>query len=117
MSRRAARRQRSRERRIRESLPERRRQMITRLSLVTVLVAVVLGVVIGGVFYTGSRSSGQPQLASSTGLEVGSDVGNHVPGFDLRLARALPHNTFNTSHRFFSSHLFQVVSLVPLGDR
>ncbi len=86
MSRRAARRQRSRERQIRESGPARRRQLVTRLSLAAGLVAVVLGVVVGGILYAGSRSSGPAQIVSSaTGLEVGSDVGNQVPGFDLRL--------------------------------
>ena len=79
MSRRAARRQRSRERQTRESRPARRRQLVTRLSLAAGLVAVALGIMVGGMFYAGSRSSGQPQLASSTGLEVGSDVGNQVP--------------------------------------
>ena len=85
MSRRATRRQRSREQRIRESHPAPRRQLIRRMSLVTGLVVVLLGVVVGGLFYAGSQSSGQAQLSPSTGLAVGSDVGNQAPEFDLRL--------------------------------
>ena len=62
-----------------------RRQLIIRGTWVTGLVVVFLGVLIGGIFYTGSRSPGEPDLSPSTGLEIGSKVGNHLPEFDLRL--------------------------------
>ena len=85
MSKRAARRQRSRERRIQESRPARRRQLIRKMTWVTGLAVVLLGVLVGGIFYLGSQGSGEPELSSSTGLEIGNKVGNHLPDFDLRL--------------------------------
>ena len=84
MSRRAARGKRSRQRSLQETRQAQRRQLIIRGSWVTGLV-VVLGVLVGGIFYTGSRSPGEPELSPSTGLEIGSKVGNHLPEFDLRL--------------------------------
>ena len=60
--------------------------MIKRISWVTGFVLILLGVVTGGIFYAGSqKSSGLAQLSPSTGVEVGSNVGNQVPEFDLRL--------------------------------
>ncbi len=85
MSRRAARGKRSRERRLQDSRQAQRRQLIIRGSWVTGLVVVLLGVLAGGIFYSGSRSPGEPELSPSTGLEIGSKVGNHLPEFDLRL--------------------------------
>ena len=68
MSRRAARGKRSLERRLQESRQAQRRQLIIRGSWVTGLVVVFLGVLLGGIFYTGSRSQGEPELSPSTGL-------------------------------------------------
>ena len=82
MSRRADRQQRSQERRSRES----RRRLIKRTSWVAGFVLILVVFVTGGILYAGSqKSSGQAQLSPSTGLEVGSNVGNQVPEFDLRL--------------------------------
>lgn len=85
MNKRAARRQRSRERNIRESRPARRRQLIGKMAWVTGLAALLLVVVVGGIFYAGSRSAGEPEMSPSTGREIGNKVGNHLPAFDLRL--------------------------------
>ncbi len=85
MSRSAARGKRSRERRLQESRQAQRRQLIIRGSWITGLVVVFLGVLVGGIFYTGSRSPGEPELSPITGLQIGSKVGNHLPEFDFRL--------------------------------
>ena len=85
MNKRAARRQRSRERRIQESRPARRRQLIGKMAWATGLAVVLLGVVVGGIFYAGSLNPGEPELSPSTGVEIGNKVGNHLPEFDLRL--------------------------------
>ena len=85
MNKRAARRQRSRERRNQESRPSRRRQLIRKMTWATGLAVVLLGVVVGGILYAGSQGSGEPELSPSTGLEIGNKVGNHLPEFDLRL--------------------------------
>ena len=85
MSRRAARGKRSRERRLQESRQAQRRQLIIRGSWVTGLVVVLLGVLVGGVMYAGSRSPAEPELSPITGLQIGSKVGNHLPEFDFRL--------------------------------
>ncbi len=85
MSRRAARGKRSRERRLQESRQAQRRQLIIRGSWITGLVVVLLGVLVGGIFYAGSRSPGEPELSLTTGLEIGSKVGNHLPEFEMRL--------------------------------
>ncbi len=85
MSRRAARGKRSRERRLQESRQAQRRQLIIRGSWVTGLVVVLLGILVGLIFYAGSRSESEPVLSPATGLAIGSKVGNHLPEFDLRL--------------------------------
>ncbi len=85
MSRRAARGKRSRERRLQESRQAQRRQLIIRGSWITGLVVVLLGVLVGGIFYAGSRSPREPELSPITGLQIGSKVGNHLPEFDFRL--------------------------------
>ena len=78
MAKRAARRQHSRERR-------RRSRLIRKASWAGGLVVGLIGVVIGGIFFLGSPSSAPAQISPSTDLEIGTDVGNHVPDFDLKL--------------------------------
>ncbi len=85
MNKRAARRQRSRERRIQESRPARRRQLVRKMAWSSGLAVLLLAVVVGGIVYAGSRSPGESELSPSTGLEIGNKVGNHLPDFDLRL--------------------------------
>ena len=85
MGKRAARKQRSHARRDQESRPQRRSQLIRKASLIGGLVVGLIGVVIGGIFFVGSQSSAPAQISPSTGLEIGYDVGNHVPNFDLKL--------------------------------
>lgn len=57
------------------------------MSWVGGLAVVLVGVAAGGIFYAGSQSSDHALSSSltSTELEVGSDTGNYVPEFDLRL--------------------------------
>ena len=83
MGRRATRRQRARERRLQESRPAPRR--ISRMTWLTGLAVGLLGLVAGGIFYGSSQSSDQAPLSTNAGLDVGSDVGDQVPEFDLRL--------------------------------
>ena len=87
MNNRPARRQSARGRRAQENRTARRRRLIRRMSWVAGLAVVLVGVVVGGILYSGSQSSDQALSSSlaSMGREVGSDTGNYVPEFDLRL--------------------------------
>ena len=80
MAKRANRRQRSR-----ESNAVQKRRSITRIKWAGGLAVILLGLVIGGVFYSRPLNSDQVSLTTDSGVDVGSDVGDLVPGFDLRL--------------------------------
>ena len=58
--------------------------MIRKASWIGGLLVGLIGVVVGGIF-VGTQSSAPAQISPSTGLEIGYDVGNHVPDFDLKL--------------------------------
>ena len=90
MSRRAHRRQPSQIRRLQEA----RRRLIKRISLVAGFVLITSVIVAVGIFYAGSQNS-SGQASSSSVLEVGSNVGNQVPEFDLRLVDGTTVNSAN----------------------
>jgi cytochrome oxidase Cu insertion factor (SCO1/SenC/PrrC family) len=55
--------------------------------------AVLIVLVMVGIFYSKSQSSDQAALTSSSGFDVGGDVGDQVPGFDLRLVNGRTINS------------------------
>ena len=63
------------------------------MAWVTGLAVVLLGLVMGGMFYGSSRNSDRAPLSSYAGPDVGSDVGDQVPGFDLRLVNGSTINS------------------------
>ncbi len=91
MAKRATKRQRTRQG-SRESRPSQRRRSSSRLPLVTGLAVVLIALVIGGIYFVSSGSSDQP-LASIAGLDVGGDVGDQVPGFNMRLVNGSTINS------------------------
>ena len=83
MNRRAGRQKRSQKR---ESQSAQGSRLSRKLSWATGIAAILVAVVVGGIFYAVSQSgSEQGQLASSASPQVGVDVGDLVPEFDLRL--------------------------------
>lgn len=77
----------------RESHPSQKRRSFSRLPWVTGLAVVLLVLVVGGIFFGGSESSEQASSASIAGLDVGGDVGDQVPGFDMRLVNGSTINS------------------------
>ena len=47
----------------------------------------------GGVYFGSSRSSDQAPLSSIAGVDVGRDVGDQVPSFDMRLVNGITINS------------------------
>ncbi len=92
MAKRAAKRQRKRQG-SRESHPSQKRRSISKTTWVTGLAVVLLILVVGGIFYGSSKSSEQESAASIAGLDVGGDVGDQVPGFDMRLVNGSTINS------------------------
>ena len=92
MSKRAAKRQQTRKG-SRESRPSQNRRSSSRLPWVTGLAVVLLILVVGAIFYGSSTSSEQTSSASIAGLDVGGDVGDQVPGFDMRLVNGSTINS------------------------
>ena len=91
MAKRAAKRQRTRQG-SRESRQSQKRRSISRLPWVTGLAVVLIALLIGGIYFGSSRSSNQASSASIASLDVGGDVGDQVPGFDLRLVNGTTIN-------------------------
>ena len=87
MSRRTARRQRTR-----ESGAAQRRRSTSKMPWVTGLAIVILVMVAGGIFFANSKGS-QDLLLSTDGREVGNDFGDLIPDFDIRLVNGTTVNS------------------------
>ena len=92
MAKRAAKRQRTRQG-SRESRQSQKRRSISMNPWLVALAVVLLILVVGGIFYSTSTSSEQASSASIAGIDVGGDVGDQVPGFDMRLVNGSTINS------------------------
>ena len=76
----------------RESRSAQKHRLTTKITWIAGLAVVVLGLVAGGIFFANSKGS-QDLLLSTDGREVGTDFGDLVPDFDIRLVNGTTVNS------------------------
>ena len=76
----------------RDSQAAQKRRLTTRITWIAGLAVVALGLVAGGIFVANSNGS-QDLLLSTDGREVGRDLGDLIPDFDIRLVNETTVNS------------------------